>query len=75
MQVGTWLRRRLPLKGRTGAATIPLQLLLTYRKSMVRRQACCQRLCNGGLGMPDLESHWLAERQAFLGQSLTRDAV
>ena len=25
--------------------------------------------------MPDLESHWLAERLAYLGRSLTRDAV
>ena len=28
-----------------------------------------------GLGMPDLESHWLAERLAYLGRSLTGDAV
>ena len=32
-----------------------------------------QRLCNGDLGMPDLESHWLAKRLAFLGRSLTND--
>ena len=38
---------------------------------MVRRQVCIQRTCNEGLGMPDLESHWLAERLAYLGQSLT----
>ena len=25
--------------------------------------------------MPDLESHWLAERLAYLGRSLTGDAV
>ena len=25
--------------------------------------------------MPDLESHWLAERLAYLGRSLTRDSV
>ena len=42
---------------------------------MVRRQVCIQRTLNGGLGMPDLESHWLAERLAYLGQSLTGDAV
>ena len=42
---------------------------------MVRRQVCIQRTRNGGLGMPDLESHWLAEKLAYLGRSLTRDAV
>ena len=42
---------------------------------MVRRQVCVQRMHNGGLGMPDLESHWLAERLAYLGRSLTGDAV
>ena len=42
---------------------------------MVRRQVCIQRTRNGGLGMPDMESHWLAERLAYLGRSLTRDAV
>ena len=42
---------------------------------MVRRQVCIQRKCNGGLGMPDLESHWLAKRLAYLGRSLTGDAV
>ena len=42
---------------------------------MIRRQVCIQRTRNGGLGMPDLESHWLAERLAYLGISLTGDAV
>ena len=42
---------------------------------MVRRQVCIQRTRNGGLGMPDLESHWLAERLACLGRALTGDAV
>ena len=42
---------------------------------MVRRQVCIQCTHNGGLGMPDLESHWLAERLAYLGQSLTGDAA
>ena len=40
---------------------------------MVRRQVCIQRTRNGGLCMPDLESHWLAERFAYLGRSLTGD--
>ena len=44
-------------------------------KPMVRGQVRIQRTRNGGLGMPDLESHWLAERLAYLGRSLTRDAV
>ena len=42
---------------------------------MVRRQVCHQLLHNGGLRMPDLERHWLAERLAFLGQSSLRDMV
>ena len=42
---------------------------------MVRRQVCIQRARNGGLGIPDLESHWFAERLAYLGRSLTGDAV
>ena len=42
---------------------------------MVRIQVCIQRTHNVGLGMPDLESHWLAERLAYLGRSLTGDAV
>ena len=42
---------------------------------MVHRQVCIQSIRNGGLGMPDLESHWLAERLAYLGRSLTGDAV
>ena len=29
----------------------------------------------GGLGMPDLECHWLAERLAYLGRYLTGDTV
>ena len=36
-------------------------------RPMVRRQVCMQRTRNGGLGMPDLESYWLAERGAYLG--------
>ena len=42
---------------------------------MVCRQVCCQRPCNGGLGMPDLENHWFAERLAYLHRSLSRDTV
>ena len=42
---------------------------------MLRRQVGCQRLHNGSLVTPDLESHWLTERLAFLSRSLTTDAV
>ena len=42
---------------------------------MVRRQVCIQRTRNGGLGMPDLESHWLAESLAYLGRVLTGESV
>ena len=51
------------------------RLLWRGVKPMVRRQVCIQRTRNGGLGMPDLESHWLTERLAYLGRSLTGDAV
>ena len=37
---------------------------------MVRRQVCCQRPRDGGLGMPDL-----TEKLAYLGRSLTKDTV
>ena len=36
---------------------------------------CIQRTRNGGLGMPDLEGHWLAERLAYFDRFLTGDAV
>ena len=42
---------------------------------MVRRQVSCQCPRNEGLGMLDLESHWLAERLAYLGRSLSRDTI
>ena len=51
------------------------RLLWGGARPMVRRQVCIQRTRNGGLGMPDLENHWLAERLAYLGRSLTGDAV
>ena len=51
------------------------RLLWWGRRPMVRRQVCIQRMRNGGLNMPDLENHWPAERFAYLGQSLTGDAV
>ena len=51
------------------------RLLWGGGRPQVRRQVCIQRTRNWGLGMPDLESHWLAERLAYLGRSLTGDAV
>ena len=38
------------------------RLLWGGARPMVHRQVCIQRTRNRGLGMPDLESHWLAER-------------
>ena len=51
------------------------RLLWGGARPMVRRQVCIQHTRNGGLGMPDLESHWLAERLAYLGRVLTGDSV
>ena len=43
------------------------------RRPMVRRQLCCQRPRNRGLGMPDLGNQWFIERLAYLGRSLSKD--
>ena len=51
------------------------KLLWKGRRPLVSRKVCCQRPREGGLGMPDLESHWLAERLAYLGRSLTKETV
>ena len=45
------------------------------RRLMIRRQICIQLTSNGGLGMPDIESHWLAERLTYSGRFLSGDAV
>ena len=42
---------------------------------MVSRRVSIQCTRNGGLDMPDLMSHWLAERLAYLGRSLSGDVV
>ena len=42
---------------------------------MVCRQVCCPCPRNGCLGMPDLESHWFAERLAYQGRCLSTGAV
>ena len=94
--MGSWLSKRLFLKGRAEACAVYVLPLFLYRlpkahrlalqrslskllwggrRPMVRRQVCIQHTRNGDLGMPDLESHWLAERLAYLGRSLTVDAV
>ena len=67
----------LPLPKDHRAALIQslFKLLWKGRSPLVRRQVCYQRPRDGGLGMLDLESHWLAERLAYLGRSLTTDAV
>ena len=51
------------------------RLLWGGARPMVSRQVCIQRTHNGDLGIPDLESHWLAEWLAYLCRSLTGDAV
>ena len=51
------------------------RLLWGGARPMVRRQVCIQRTRNGALGMPDLESHWLAERLAYLCLVLMGDSV
>ena len=44
-------------------------------RAMVRKKDCCQHPRNGGLCMPDLENHWLAERLVHFGRSLSNDLV
>ena len=65
----------LPKDHRVALEQSLFKLLWKGRSPMVRRQVCYQRPRDGGLGMPDLESHRLAERLAYLGRSLTTNAV
>ena len=65
----------LPKVHRVALEQSLFKLLWKARSPMVRRQVCYQRPRDGGLGMPDLESHRLTERLAHLGRSLTTDAV
>ena len=58
----------LPKERRLALQQSLSRLLWGGARPMVRRR-------NGGLGMPNLESHWLAERLASLGRSLTGDSV
>ena len=81
---------RLPLDPfRLAVLSLPKTRKLALKQSLSRaiwrgarpmvikqgKQVCIQRTRNGGLGMPDQESHWLAERLAYLGRSLTGDSV
>ena len=65
----------LPKVHRVALERSLFKLLWKGRSLMVRRQVCYQCPRDGGLGMPDLESHRFAERLAHLGRSLTTDAV
>ena len=51
------------------------RLLWGGARPMVRWQVCIQSPRNGCLGMPDLDSHWLAEGLAYLGRALTGGAM
>ena len=51
------------------------KLLWKGRSPVARRQVCYQLPRSRGLGVPDLESHWFAERLACLGRYLSRDMV
>ena len=51
------------------------RLLKGGARPMVCGQVCIQYTRNRGLGMPDLESHWLTDRLAYLGRFLMGDAV
>ena len=79
-QVGAWLQRRLcvPCTSSPRSFTIcPYFLCLRIigrwkgGSPLVHRRVCYQHPRDGGLGIPDLKSHWLAERLAYLGRSLT----
>ena len=65
----------LPKDHRTALIQSLFKLLWKGRSPLVCRQVCYQRSRDGGLGMPDLVSHRLAERLAYLGRSLTTAAV
>ena len=57
----------LPKVHRAALIRSLFKLLWKGRSPLVSRQVCYQRPRDGGLGMPDLESHRLAERLAYLG--------
>ena len=65
----------LPKDHRVALERSIFKLLWKGRSPLVRRQVRYQRPRDGGLGKPHLESHRLAERLAYISQSLTTDAV
>ena len=65
----------LPRDHRTALIQSLFKLLWKGGSPLVRRQVCYQRPRERGLGMPDLASHRLAERLAYLGRSLTTGVV
>ena len=64
----------LPLP-RNHRLALQQSLQITLGRPMVHRQGCCPRPSNRGLRMPDLENYWFTERLAYLGRSLSTDAV
>ena len=58
----------LPKDHRVALGKSLFKLLGKSRSSLVRKQVSCQRPRDGGLNMPDLESHWLAGRLAYLSR-------
>ena len=64
-----------PRDHRVALERSPSKLLWKGRSLLVFRKVCCQRPREWGLRMPDLESHWLAERLVYLGRSLTKKTV
>lgn len=67
----------IPLRKDYKAALEHLLSSILWRgsKHQVDREVCAQRPCHGGLGMPNLASHKLASRLAFLHWSLTGDLI
>ena len=64
----------LPKDHRVALERSLFKLLWRGASPMVRRQVCYQDPRDGGLGIPGLVSHRLAERLAYLDRSLTTDA-
>ena len=65
----------LPLPKDDRAALIKSLLKLLRKARWSVGRSSINVLAMGRLGMPDLKSHRLAERLAYLGRSLTTDAV
>ena len=74
-QIRSYLDRVLDAQTVTSLKQSLSKLFWRDWSPMACRQICYHHPRNGGLGMPDLESHWLTERLAYLGLSLSRDPV